>query len=194
MRSRICSGSASSLMLDRDSAYGIKQSLCQQQGFLEAWEGSVAHPQQMRRWDSACRETARCTVALVCRPVDSMPIGWQSGHQNGTRMPGRVPESCVSGCVPPSDVSVVSTLLSSQRAIPVLIRPPRCIFCPVKARPPSITSMRPRTTRMAHVLPSCAFAAAATRSGSNPNFLWSSLSGADAPNVFMPIMQPDLPT
>jgi len=50
------------------------------------------------------------------------------------------------------------------------------------------TSMWPRTTCMAHVLPSWAFAAAATRSGSNPNFLCSSLSGAEAPNVCMPMI------
>src|SRR5262249_28030142 len=55
----------------------------------------------------------------------------------------------------------------------------------------SLTSMWPRTTRMAYVLPSIAFAAVATWPGSKPNFFWSSLSGADAPNVFMPIMRPD---
>src|SRR4030095_5600387 len=65
---------------------------------------------------------------------------------------------------------------------------------PCQSAAPSLTSMRPRTTRRAHVLPSCPFAAAATWSGSKPNFLWSSLSGADAPNVCMPIMRPDLPT
>ena len=65
---------------------------------------------------------------------------------------------------------------------------------PCQSEAPSLTSLWPRTTRMAHVLPSCALAAAATWSGSNPNFLWSSLSGADAPNVCMPIMRPALPT
>ena len=65
---------------------------------------------------------------------------------------------------------------------------------PWQSAAPSLTSMWPRTTRRAHVLPSCAFAAAATWSGSKPNFLWSSLSGADAPNVCMPIMRPALPT
>ena len=53
-----------------------------------------------------------------------------------------------------------------------------------------------------HFLPSCSFAyfsqllfRAATRcSGSKPNFRWSSLSGAEAPKVFMPMMSPDVPT
>src|SRR5207302_3646838 len=44
------------------------------------------------------------------------------------------------------------------------------------------------------LFPSCSFAAAITRSGSKPNFLWSSLSGAEAPNVFMPMTRPDVPT
>ena len=43
-------------------------------------------------------------------------------------------------------------------------------------------------------LVSSSFAISVTRSGSKPNFRWSSLSGADAPNVFMPMMRPDLPT
>src|SRR6185312_1384108 len=34
----------------------------------------------------------------------------------------------------------------------------------------------------------------ATRSGSKPNFRCNSLSGAEAPNVFMPITRPDQPT
>ena len=46
----------------------------------------------------------------------------------------------------------------------------------------------------ANSLPSNSFAAATTRSGSKPNFLCNSFSGADAPKVFMPIMRPDLPT
>jgi len=33
---------------------------------------------------------------------------------------------------------------------------------------------------------SCSLAAATTWSGSNPNFVCNSLSGAEAPNVFMP--------
>ena len=37
------------------------------------------------------------------------------------------------------------------------------------------------------------FAAATTCSGLNPNFFWSSLSGAEAPNVFMPMMRPSNP-
>ena len=45
-----------------------------------------------------------------------------------------------------------------------------------------------------YFLPSCSLAAATTRSGSKPNFLWSSLSGADAPNVFMPMTWPRSPT
>ena len=48
--------------------------------------------------------------------------------------------------------------------------------------------------RKGYFLLSNSFAAATTWSGSKPNFLWSSFSGADAPNVFMPIMRPDLPT
>src|SRR5438132_9982870 len=43
-------------------------------------------------------------------------------------------------------------------------------------------------------LPNSSFAAATTRSGSKPNFLWSSLSGAEAPKVFMPMMWPEAPT
>lgn len=49
--------------------------------------------------------------------------------------------------------------------------------------------------------PACAYlprstslAAATMESGSKPNFRWSSLSGAEAPNVFMPMMRPDGPT
>jgi hypothetical protein len=45
-----------------------------------------------------------------------------------------------------------------------------------------------------YLLPSSSLAAAATWSGSKPNFLWSSLSGAEAPNVFMPMMRPAVPT
>jgi hypothetical protein len=45
-----------------------------------------------------------------------------------------------------------------------------------------------------YFLPSCSFAAVTTQSGSKPNFLWSSLSGAEAPNVFMPMTRPDSPT
>src|SRR6185503_1247895 len=41
---------------------------------------------------------------------------------------------------------------------------------------------------------SSSFAAATTSSGSKPNFLWSSLSGAEEPNVFMPMTRPDEPT
>ncbi len=37
------------------------------------------------------------------------------------------------------------------------------------------------------------FATVMTASGSNPNFLWSSLSGAEAPNVCIPIMRPLAP-
>ena len=43
-------------------------------------------------------------------------------------------------------------------------------------------------------LPSSSLATSVTRSGSNPYFRKSSLSGADAPNVFMPMMRPDWPT
>src|SRR5262249_2896607 len=45
-----------------------------------------------------------------------------------------------------------------------------------------------------HVRPNNSFAAAATGSGSNANLRCSSLSGAEAPNVFMPMMRPDWPT
>ena len=46
----------------------------------------------------------------------------------------------------------------------------------------------------AYFLPSISFTVATTRSGSNPNFFCSSLSGADAPNVFMPMTRPASPT
>jgi len=46
----------------------------------------------------------------------------------------------------------------------------------------------------AHFRLSSSFAAATRWSGSNPKCLCSSLSGAEAPNVFMPMMRPDLPT
>src|SRR3974377_1540061 len=45
-----------------------------------------------------------------------------------------------------------------------------------------------------YFLPSCSFAAATMRSGSNPNLCWSSLRGAEAPKVFMPMMCPEQPT
>src|SRR6266576_3527071 len=48
--------------------------------------------------------------------------------------------------------------------------------------------------KMTHFLPSCFFAAATTWSGSNPNFLCNSLSGAEAPNVFIPTTYPEAPT
>ena len=54
-------------------------------------------------------------------------------------------------------------------------------------------TLRPATC-LAHGLRSWAFAAVITWSGSNPNFFWSSLSGADAPNVRMPMMCPTVPT
>ena len=43
-------------------------------------------------------------------------------------------------------------------------------------------------------LPSNSLTISTTRSGSKPNFFCSSLSGADDPNVFMPIMRPAGPT
>src|SRR5215471_17402197 len=43
-------------------------------------------------------------------------------------------------------------------------------------------------------LPNCVFAASTIFSGSNPNFLCNCLSGAEAPNVFMPITFPLHPT
>lgn len=43
-------------------------------------------------------------------------------------------------------------------------------------------------------LPRSSFATATRRSGSNPNFRWSSLSGADAPKVVIPITRPAEPT
>jgi hypothetical protein len=45
-----------------------------------------------------------------------------------------------------------------------------------------------------YLLPSSSLAAATTCSGSNPNFFCSSFSGAEAPNVFMPMTRPDEPT
>src|SRR5579863_9965668 len=42
--------------------------------------------------------------------------------------------------------------------------------------------------------PSCSFAAATNLSGSKPNFLCSSLRGAEAPNVFIPMTRPVGPT
>src|SRR4051794_38765937 len=60
------------------------------------------------------------------------------------------------------------------------------------------TGSRLNTTRplvfITHHLESISFANSTTLSGSNPNFLWSSLSGADAPNVSIPIIRPDEPT
>src|SRR5262249_51423035 len=47
---------------------------------------------------------------------------------------------------------------------------------------------------VAHGLPRSSLAASQTRSRSNPNFFCSSFSGADAPNVFMPMTRPALPT
>ena len=43
------------------------------------------------------------------------------------------------------------------------------------------------SSRIAHYLPNCFFAASTIRSGSNPNFFCNSFSGAEAPNDFMPI-------
>src|SRR2546427_10676637 len=51
-----------------------------------------------------------------------------------------------------------------------------------------------RGDRTPYALPNCSFAAATTRSGSKPNFLWSSLRGAEAPKVFIPITWPEVPT
>jgi hypothetical protein len=48
--------------------------------------------------------------------------------------------------------------------------------------------------RQLRSLPSCSRATATTRSGWNPNFFCSSLSGAEAPNVCMPMTRPDVPT
>jgi hypothetical protein len=45
-----------------------------------------------------------------------------------------------------------------------------------------------------YFLPSSSLATAVTRSGSKPNFFCSSLSGAEAPNVFIPITRPAVPT
>src|SRR5262245_19001838 len=44
------------------------------------------------------------------------------------------------------------------------------------------------------LLPSRSLTTSVTRSASNPYFRSSSLSGAEAPNVFMPMTRPDLPT
>ena len=51
-----------------------------------------------------------------------------------------------------------------------------------------------RLTKPRHARPSSSMAAATTRSGSNPNLRCSSLSGADAPKVFMPMTRPSGPT
>src|SRR4029434_3158935 len=40
----------------------------------------------------------------------------------------------------------------------------------------------------------CSLAASTMRSGMKPNFVCNSFNGAEAPNVFMPIMRPVLPT
>src|SRR5258707_4290295 len=48
--------------------------------------------------------------------------------------------------------------------------------------------------RSTHALPNRVVAATTTWSGSNPNSRWSSLSGAEAPNVFIAITWTDLPT
>jgi hypothetical protein len=46
----------------------------------------------------------------------------------------------------------------------------------------------------AQLRPSSSLATATTCSGSKPNFFWSSLRGAEAPKVFMPMVRPDRPT
>jgi hypothetical protein len=43
------------------------------------------------------------------------------------------------------------------------------------------------------ILPDQFFRSRCRWSGSKPNFFWSSFSGADAPNDFMPIMRPRFP-
>jgi hypothetical protein len=40
----------------------------------------------------------------------------------------------------------------------------------------------------------CSWAASTTRSGVKPNFVCSSFSGAEAPNVLMPTIAPEKPT
>src|SRR5260370_3805631 len=49
-------------------------------------------------------------------------------------------------------------------------------------------------SRGAHLLPSTSLAGETTWSGSNPKCFWSSLRGAEAPNVFIPMIRPDVPT
>src|SRR5919106_727221 len=51
-----------------------------------------------------------------------------------------------------------------------------------------------RIAGVRHLHSSNSFAAATTRSGSKPNLRCSSLSGADAPKVFMPMTWPAAPT
>ena len=46
----------------------------------------------------------------------------------------------------------------------------------------------------AYFLCNSSFDTSTTQSGSKPNFFCNSLSGADAPNVFIPITRPDCPT
>src|SRR5215469_13390520 len=56
-------------------------------------------------------------------------------------------------------------------------------------------ALRHATMLQLVALPRSSFATSVTRSGSNRNLRCNSLRGADAPNVFMPMMRPDfLPT
>src|SRR6516165_3323177 len=59
-------------------------------------------------------------------------------------------------------------------------------------RPPG--ENKPRSSLHFLCAASCAFAAATTDSTVNPNFFCNSLSGADAPNVFIPTTVPVGPT
>src|SRR5215467_6576947 len=57
-----------------------------------------------------------------------------------------------------------------------------------------LDSGKPLGPYLGQLLPSCCLAAETTWSGSKPNFFCSSLSGAEAPKVFMPMTRPELPT
>src|SRR5262249_52043974 len=53
---------------------------------------------------------------------------------------------------------------------------------------------RRRNATLGYDLARSSRATSQIRSGSKPNLICSSLSGADAPNVFIPIIRPELPT
>ena len=69
-----------------------------------------------------------------------------------------------------------------------LARQPSLLRSAFLARRPARDSRsRPSRRPHRHLRPMSSLAAATIRSGSKPNFCWSSLRGAEAPKVFMPI-------